>query len=145
MTLAFTVDGEPVGQGSKNYYRGRGVESSKKLPGWRSDVRSGAVLALQPGHWPDLWDAPIVVALTFRFQRPNGHFGTGRNSGILKESAPYYHAQTPDADKLARAVLDAMTSVIYADDKTITVLSIRKNWADVGEKPGVDVRIERMR
>jgi crossover junction endodeoxyribonuclease RusA len=143
--LEFTVDGVPVGQGSKRYLKpGVMVESSKRHAPWRADVRAGAQLALGDEH-ADLWDAPIAVSLTFRFPRPKSHYGTGRNSQILKPSAPYYHAQLPDSDKLARSVGDALTGVVYADDKTITVLSIRKNWADVGEKPGVDVRIERMR
>jgi crossover junction endodeoxyribonuclease RusA len=129
------------------------VESSKRLAPWRADVRAVAQEALVQGnarssvnafHY-DLWDQPIAVALTFRFPRPKAHYGSGRNSEILKPSAPYYHAQVPDGDKLGRAVGDALTGVVFADDKTITVLSIRKNWADVGEKPGVDVRIERMR
>ena len=50
----------------------------------------------------------IVLDLLFRFPRPRSHFGTGRNAGQLKPSAPFYVRTRPDLDKLARAVGDAL-------------------------------------
>lgn len=35
----------------------------------------------------------------------------------------------PDADKLLRAVGDALTGVVYRDDAQLTTVVVRKRWA----------------
>ena len=34
-------------------------------------------------------DAPISITCSFFMKRPKSHYGTGKNSGILKQTAPY--------------------------------------------------------
>lgn len=48
-------------------------------------------------------------------------------------------ARTPDADNIAKAVLDGMNGVVYKDDKQVIELKVTKQYA---EKPRVDVTIE---
>lgn len=41
-----------------------------------------------------------------------------------------YPTVTPDADKIARLVLDALTGVVYADDKQVLYMSCEKLYSD---------------
>jgi len=121
------------------------VESSKALAPWRSDVRDAAMAAMLSGRCP-MFTGPVEVGLTFRIARPKGHYGTGRNAGILKDSAPMYPAVKPDLDKLVRSTLDALTSAgVYADDNLVVGLGYTtKRYALAGEPTGVEVRVRPM-
>ena len=49
------------------------------------------------------------------------------------------HTRKPDSDKLARAVCDAITGLIYTDDAQIVDLHAAKRTAEIGEQPGVHI------
>lgn len=72
--------------------------------------------------FPDApWRDPVAVRLHFYVQRP--------------KSAPkriVLPATRPDIDKLARAVLDAMTSVVFVDDALVVDLQIVKSFGAPG-------------
>jgi Holliday junction resolvase RusA-like endonuclease len=82
----------------------------------------------------DTWttlDDPCEVAITFHHPRPAAHYGTGRNAGTLKPSAPTWKGTAPDIDKLTRAVLDALTaSRVIRDDARVARLVVDDLWAD---------------
>lgn len=148
--VAFTVFGTPAPQGSKKAIpisRGKGaarvytgkvsmVESSAKVKPWRAAVVEAAKAtgaAMLPGG--------VNVSLTFYLQRPEGHYGTGRNAGNLKPSAPLYPTVKPDADKLVRSTLDALTTAgIYTDDARVVDLHVAKRYAD-HRAPGAYVQV----
>ena len=138
--LDFFVPGDPAPQGSKRYLGdGRMVESSKRVAPWRADIRSVAEAVMKPRH-EALWAAPVYVQLDFYLSRPKSHYGTGRNAQKIKESAPKWPGR-PDVDKLARAVLDALTGLVIADDSTVVELRASKSY---GRRPGVAVLVEEM-
>lgn len=146
--ITFTVRGIPAPQGSKRAFRNKHsgriqqVESSKRVAPWRSDVRDAAMKALDneilggrpnPGY---AFTGPVAVELAFRWPRPKGHHGARG----LRPSAPVWPATLPDLDKLARAVLDALTGIVWNDDAQVVDLGLRKRYAD-GEPPGVTVTV----
>lgn len=121
-----------------------GVQESgdRKAKGqWRADIRAAAHLALaalpdvEAAAWPA--DGPVRVTFTFHRERPKGHYGTGRNAGVLKASAPRWPVARPDVLKTARAVEDALTSkpgppwAVWADDARIVVELLVKVYGDV--------------
>lgn len=66
----------------------------------------------------DLLDEPLDVAMRFYLDRPKGH--TTATGKISKQGAINLHpTKKPDLLKMARAVEDAMTGVIYKDDASI--------------------------
>lgn len=75
-------------------------------------------------------DTPLEVQLLFKLVRPKSHFGA---KGVLP-SAPAHPLTYPDIDKLARAVLDALTGVLYDDDGRIALLTVEKQWSDPGRQ-----------
>ena len=50
---------------------------------------------------------------------------------------------SPDLDKLVRSTLDGLTGALMADDSQVVDLIARKRIADVGQSPGVRIRISR--
>jgi crossover junction endodeoxyribonuclease RusA len=130
--IAFHVPGVPAPQGSKRHV-GRGilVESSKALAPWRTTV---GVVARQEYSGPPL-DGPVRVKLTFTFPRLKRHY---RANGELRDSAEYWHGSRPDVDKLARAVLDGLTGIVFRDDGQVCELAAGKRY---GDNAGVDVMV----
>lgn len=84
----------------------------------------------------------VLVDAVFYFARPKSHFGTGRNASRLKPSAPAFPTTRAngDGDKLARALLDALTGVAITDDSQVADLRIRKRFAD-GRAVSVELHI----
>lgn len=80
--------------------------------------------------------------LTFFFRRPKSHYGKG---GHVKASAPVCHVSKPDADNLAKLVLDRITrgGRIWRDDSQVARLTVEKFWAITDARIGVYVSVER--
>jgi Holliday junction resolvase RusA-like endonuclease len=82
------------------------------------------------------------VKLSFFFRRPKSHYGKG---GHVKASAPVCHVSKPDADNLAKLVLDRITrdGRIWRDDSQVALLRVDKFWAITDARIGVYVSVER--
>lgn len=131
--VELVVLGLPEPQGSKTVARARGRsfvrDDNRDLEPWRQAVTAAALKAVD-GRPPML--GPLELHATFVLPRPKGHYGTGRNAGRLKPSAPLYVATRPDTDKLVRAVGDAITGVICRDDSQLVIVHAEKHY---GEPP----------
>ena len=87
-------------------------------------------------------DGPLEVILFFQIGRPKAHYGTGRNAGTLKASAPKFHTKTPDVDNLAKFTLDACNGgVIWKDDALVASLSAFKRYVEPGETPATIINV----
>lgn len=122
------VPGRPAPQGSKRHV-GNGVlvESSKAVAPWRTTV------AWQVSQ---VWRSaplagPVAVELEFVMPRPTSTSKRRTPPAIKK----------PDADKLIRAVLDALTKVVWSDDSVITEIRARKRLAEITEQPGCHILV----
>jgi len=130
-SLFLTVAGLPAPQGSKRHVgRGVMVESSKKVKPWRDAVRGEAAAAML-AQGLARFDGPLQLIVTFYFPRPASHYGTGRNAGVLKASAPAAPAVMPDLSKLVRSTEDALTDAgVWADDSRVVLVEARKRYAN---------------
>jgi Holliday junction resolvase RusA-like endonuclease len=93
---------------------------------WLPEVREW----LSNNWHKDPLDCELSATLLFVVPRPRSHYGTGRNAGKPKPSAPRY--PHPDIDNYIKAALDAMNGTVYRDDKLIIDLSARKVYGDPG-------------
>lgn len=136
------VIGDPAPQGSKRAFVAgdRAVmkeSSAPKLRSWRQDVAAVAAEHLATGGAQ--LTGPLRLQATFIFARPASHFGTGRNAGVVKASAPTWVTETNrgDVDKLLRSTFDALTaSALIVDDRFIVRVSTSKRYAQPGEASG---------
>lgn len=139
--LVITVAGTPAPQGSKDFFRGRPVESSKLVKPWRAAV-AGAVLAHRANRH---LRGPLAVDAVFLLTRPKSHYGTGRNASALRGDAPEYPAVRPDLDKYARGLLDALQLAgVMDDDGQVADLTARKRYVLPGLLAGAVVRIREL-
>ena len=77
--------------------------------------------------------------------RPKKHFRTGKYSKVLKNNAPMLHSVKPDADNLAKLVLDVLENAgFYKNDSQICQLQIEKLYIDVEEEPRTEIHIEQV-
>jgi Holliday junction resolvase RusA-like endonuclease len=136
--VEFTVHGEPKGAGSKKAFRTPSghmnvTESIKGSKAWQHQVAQVAAQA-----WGgELLDGPLVVHFDFYAPRPRAHFGTGRNAGTVKSSAPARPTTRPDVLKLARAVEDALTGTVWRDDSQIVEERLSKHYG----KSRVEIKV----
>lgn len=146
--MRFYVAGIPAPQGSKRalHHRATGkivlLESSKRVKPWRAQVAEAAHAAW--GTAAPLV-GPVELHVVFYFERPKSHYPqNSRNAGgVLRPSAPMRpvgHGRN-DLDKLARAVLDALTGVIYEDDAQVVSLVASKEYARSGRTPGASIEV----
>lgn len=112
------------------------IDANPKAAKWKNQVAQEAGKRWD-GH--RLIDDPLEVRFVFYVVRPKGHFGS---RGNLLPSAPRWPAKKPDALKLARAVEDALTGVVYRDDSLIIRELLEKEW---GEQERVEISIWRAR
>lgn len=140
--VAFTVRGIPVPQGTARAFvaggRARLATDANRpnspIGAWRVAIATAARAAMGSGP---LLEGPVSVSVDFVMPRPKGHYG---RSG-LKLTAPRWHAGRPDADKLLRAFLDAITGVVIRDDSQVASVIARKPYEDDALRPGCVVRI----
>ncbi len=104
--------------------------SSKALGAWQSAIRE----AVGPVAPEEVYRGAVELRATFYVARPSGHFGARG----LRPSAPAYPTKRAtagkggDFDKLVRAVSDALTGIVFADDSQVVDAVVRKRYADRG-------------
>ena len=113
------------------------VPNDKKSKPWEHVVRYDAMHA-----WTrPLLQGPTHVGCFFHMPRPKKHYRTGKHAKDLRDDAPVWHINTPDADKLLRCVLDALTGVVIRDDSIIASIQTGKTYQDT---PGVRIVVEEL-
>jgi len=144
--VRFFVPGDAQTSGSKRAFvnpktgRAMIVPASKKQRPWQDAVKWAAMQAFIRQN---PFEGPLCLDLVFVRSRPKGHYGTGKNEGVLKDWAKELFPTTkPDLLKLGRAVEDAMSKIIYIDDSQIVEESIKKIY---GPKPGVDILVRKLK
>jgi len=144
MGVEFFVPGSPVPGGSKRAFPVHGRDgrahvsvvddSGPKGQEWRAAIRFAAA-AHTPAMRP--LDGALRLSLWFFVPRPQGHVGKRG----LRPSAPTWPTTKPDVLKLARAVEDACTGILWRDDAQIVDEDLHKLYADGGAPIGVRVRV----
>lgn len=116
------------------------ADNHEALDNWRKVVGWVA----RNAYKGDILRGALAVEALFVLPRPKGHFGTGRNAEVPKDSSPAYPATTPDLDKLTRSIGDALKGVLWTDDSLIVRWYVGKDYAAPGEGARVEFRVWRM-
>jgi len=131
--IQFFVPGIPAPQGSKTPW---GTEANPQTRPWRATL---AWYARKSWNARPPMTGPLYLVVEFFFPRPQCHYGTGRNAGRLKLTAPRWKAGKPDGDKLQRAVQDALVDAsVILDDACFVAWHGSKEYAD---QPGVRITV----
>ena len=131
--VTFGVRGIPVPQGTARAFVAGGRaflatdanRLNSPIGAWRAAIAREAQVAMT--GWA-LIETPVGIMATFGLPRPRS----------LPKRVTEPDAK-PDLDKLARALLDAITGVVIRDDAQVVDLQLRKLYDD--EQPGVFVNV----
>ena len=148
-SIEFYARGLPLPEGSTKSFiikpkdggraRVATTHNNPKMEKWRQDIKAAAIARNDEVFEGDRFFRPknknhigdgVRVVCTFYMHRPKN------------AKAGSYPSVYPDVDKLARAVLDALTDVLWDDDSQVIVLMVRKQYQKEGEGPGVNVLVE---
>lgn len=137
--IEFFVPGAPIGKGRpRAARRGAGVVmfTPEKTADYEALVAATAAATLAgdaPTH--QLLDGPLEAVLEMRFPVPSSWSKAKRARAL---AGVEWHTSKPDADNVAKAVLDACNGVVFRDDSQIVMLTATKEFS---ETPGVRVVI----
>lgn len=137
--IEFFVPGTPVGKGRpRAARRGAGVVmfTPEKTVGYEGLVAATAAAALAGNALAhQLLDGPLNAVLEMRFPVPASWSKAKRARAL---AGAEWHTSKPDADNVAKAILDACNGVVFRDDSQIVMLTATKAFSD---EPGVRVVI----
>ncbi len=139
--IALQIPGKPRSKGSYRAIQAHGraflKNSDDHLAEWTNLIklewqRQMRDRLFEHGESPGPWDTAFEVLVYCDFARPKSHFGTGRNAGKQKPTAPPHVCcmRRPDCDKILRAILDALEGCCWKDDCQVVFCSLRKFWSD---------------
>lgn len=107
---------------------GRVFDRHKGKAAYVATVRLFAQKAAAKQGWTTT-AAPVWVAFEFVFARPADHYGTGRNAGKLKPSAPKWPTKrNGDRTNCLKSTEDALTGIIWFDDSQVVDGPVRKSY-----------------
>lgn len=131
--VTFFAPGKPVPQGSKNLSRYGAMydQQGQALKDWRRTVWVYARQAMRRNP-PAAAGVPMVCEVEFVLYRPKSLPKTRPTPAATKK---------PDADKLQRAIGDAITGVVVADDSQIVRWAAEKRIAEPGEQTGARITL----
>lgn len=125
MAVLFSVPGEPGHKGRPRFTRYGHTYTDKKTVEFENLVRV-AFTQHVPGHQP--YEGPCRVHIDAYFSIPKSASKKRKKLMIDKQVRP---TKKPDCDNIAKAVLDALNSVAYNDDKQVIEMVVRKWYSDV--------------
>lgn len=126
----FSVDTTPVGKGRPRFTRYGSVYTPPSTVNGEKIVRYTARVAMQ-GRQPV--DTPVSVVLEFSFEPPKSLSEKKRAELIGNPMT-----KKPDIDNLVKLVFDAMNGVVWVDDKQVSLLMTKKQYA---EKSFISVKV----
>jgi len=127
MALTFSVPGDPVPQprprvSTRGGFARAYVPSKHPVHAYRAAI---AAAALEAGATPTI-DEPLTVILDLVFARPASHM----TKKGLRKGAPTLPRF--DVDNCAKAALDALNGVAFADDSQVAKLVVEKSYGTEG-------------
>ena len=138
--IEFFVPGAPVGKGRPRAAR-RGAGVVMFTPGKTADYErlvaatAAAALSCDALAAHQLLDGPLEAVLEMRFPVPASWSKAKR---VWALAGVEWHTSKPDADNVAKAILDACNGVVFRDDAQVVMLAATKAFSD---EPGVRVVI----
>lgn len=132
MRVVLNVDHAPYGKARVGWNPGQAHRGGAFV-----DAKTKTALAQIRDAWREskaaIWPkgTPISVTVSCRFTRPGGHF---RSDGLSLSKAGLeagrFVKKKPDADNIAKTVMDALNTYAYHDDAQVVHLAIVKTWVN---------------
>lgn len=133
--IKFTIPGEPCAKGRPRFTNTGRAYTQTKTVYYENLVKLAYAQAAGSDRFDD--DAELMITINAFFQIPKSASKTARTAMLNGSKRP---TKRPDADNLAKIVMDALNGVAYKDDAAIVTAIISKDYTD---SPRVEVEIRR--
>ncbi len=137
MQVEFTVSGKPIAKGRPRFTRNGHAYTDEKTAAYETLVR----LSYQQQAGQKL-QGELIASIEAFFPILKS---TSKKSAEEMREGEVGPTKKPDADNIAKAVLDALNGVAYDDDAQVTTLLVKKCYSDeprvkaqIFEKKGMD-------
>ena len=141
MMIEFTIPGKPIGKGRPRFSRQGGFVRAftpEKTVNFEQLVAWTAKQAI--GNAPAFAHACVVV-IEAEFLPPSSWSAKKRKRA---SEGMEHHLVSPDADNIAKAVLDGLNGTVWVDDKQVVCLTVKKRYGTSDRTnvliPGLDVK-----
>ena len=127
--IRFTVPGEPIGKGRPRFYNGRAV-TPEKTRVYEENVAIHARVATK-----EIMSGSVGIYIC-------AFFGVPKSASKKKKEElvdRIYVEKKPDADNIAKTIMDAMNGICFEDDSQIADLRVVKVYTD--KEPHVEVTV----
>ena len=84
---------------------------------------------------------PLLVERYYYFAHLKGHYGSGKNSSILKDWVPTWKDTGKDFDNLDKLILDALTGLFLKNDSQVCAGDFIKQYS---ENPRTEIYITKL-
>ena len=138
--MLIVVPGDPIAKERPRFARKGNFVTTYS----RQSKQEKEVLSICQEQVKEVLTGPLWVTITFYIRRPKGHYGTGKNAGVLKPNAPEYPTPRPDLDNYVKFYFDVLNEVAWEDDAQVCILSARKLYSD-DNTPETYIEIKRAR
>lgn len=140
--IEFTVHGKPIAQPRHRVAvvggTGRAYLPAKHpVHAWKQAVELAARRAMAGALIHEPMTGPVAVYLRFFFERPKSQ----QRKTI--DQPMEWHTKKPDADNLAKAVLDGLNGVLWDDDAQVVHLSVTKRITANGDPSHMMVEVSK--
>jgi Holliday junction resolvase RusA-like endonuclease len=109
----------------------------------KQDTRENQIIGYLIQKKPDsMLEGPLSLVVRAVMPRPKSHFGTGKNSGKLKDSAPYWHSCKPDLSNIIKQIEDCMEGLFFKNDSQIASEIVSKRY---GLRPRWEIEISKLK
>lgn len=130
MQVRFTVEGKPTAKGRPRFTRNGHAYTDEKTAAYETLVR----LSYQQQAGEKL-QGELHASIYAFFPIPKS---TPKGLAQDMREGKVWHTKKPDADNIAKSILDALNGVAYDDDSSVASLCVVKRY---GDEPRVEVSI----
>jgi Holliday junction resolvase RusA-like endonuclease len=123
MSVTFTIPGKPFAKQRPRATKEGRVYTPKETASFEAKV--GQIAAQ---HFPQPLDGPVSVFIWATFQPPQSW-----SQKKTREHIGRPHTQRPDLDNCAKAILDGLNRIAWADDGQVSELHVRKIWGNAAQ------------
>ena len=126
--MTFTVPGDPFGKQRPRVANGRAY-----TPSQTKDYETKVAWCFRQGKGK-IYDGPVYIAITAYYPIPKRASKAERAEIACGARLPL---RKPDADNIAKVILDALNGLAYHDDAQVVGLTVLKRYGE----PRVEVNI----
>ena len=137
MRISFKVPGVPQGKGRPRFVRATGqTYTPPETKQYEKKVQESFLSSRSAGDGRDAIESAFSAFIVAYFPIPKA---TPKKTRAVwgEEHTPFLHK--PDADNIAKIILDSLNGLLYKDDSLVADMTVLKRYS---ENPRVEVEIE---